>query len=83
MKYALNLDEGGRVLSATFKGFATQEMPTVDTLPDGDVSDYVFVDGRFILDPLPKPEPETELPDQKYVTWDGLTKFLKEAGIWK
>lgn len=83
MKYALNLGEGGRVLSATFQGFAVQEMPVADTLPDGDISDYIFADGGFVYDPLPKPESETEPPESQYVTWEGLSKFLKEAGIWK
>lgn len=30
----------------------------VDSFPDGDVSEYRYVDGEFIHDPLPKPEPQ-------------------------
>lgn len=27
--------------------------------------------------------PQAETPESQYVTWAGLEKFLKEAGIWK
>ena len=64
MNYALNLAENGRILSAcvvmphgNYNG-----MPIVDILPDGDVSDYLYVDGQYVYDPLPKPEqPEAEV----------------------
>ena len=59
--YALNLAEDGRVLSVTFDKYAPAEHPRVETLPDGDVTDYLFVDGEFVHDPLPEPEvPEAE-----------------------
>ena len=57
MKYALNLSDDGRVLSVTYELFAKEGMPLVDALPDGDVTDYRYVDGEFIYDPLPDPEP--------------------------
>lgn len=56
-KYALNLDEDGRILSATYESYAVPGMPIVDTLPDGDVSDYKYIDGSYVYDPLPQPEP--------------------------
>lgn len=56
-KYALNLAEDGRILSATYEQFAFEGMPIVETLPDGDISEYLYVNGEFIYDPLPKPEP--------------------------
>lgn len=64
MKYALNQGENGRILSVTFEKYATESMTLVDTLPDGKISDYLYVDGEFIYDPLPvtnyiRPEKKT------------------------
>ena len=56
MKYALNLGEDGRILSATFEKYAAENMPLVDALPDGDVSDYIYQNGEYIYNPLPEPE---------------------------
>ena len=57
--YALNVNEDGRILSACialpngdYKG-----MEIVNTLPDGDITDYLYVDGAYVYDPLPEPEP--------------------------
>ena len=61
MRYALNLDEDGRILSVTFEKYAPDDAVLVDELPEGDVSNYRYVDGEFVYDPLPEPEyPETE-----------------------
>lgn len=61
MKYALNLADDGRILSVTFEEFATDGMPVVDEIPEGDVADYRYVDGEFVHDPLPEPEvPEVQ-----------------------
>ena len=45
MKYALNLAEDGRILSATFEKFAVKGSVIVDALPVGDISAYRFVNG--------------------------------------
>lgn len=56
--YALNLDsESGRVLSATFPQYAPENAPQVETLPDGDLSNYLFVEGEFVYSP-----PRAEYP---------------------
>ena len=60
--YALNLSEDNRILFATFEEYATDDMPKVETLPDGDISDYKYVDGVYVYDPLPEPEPITTEP---------------------
>ena len=60
--YALNLDTDNRILSATFEEYATDDMPKVETLPEGDITDYLYVDGKYIYDPLPEPEPKPEEP---------------------
>ena len=56
MMYALNLDNN-RILSACVVLPTTPDtMPRVDTLPDGDVTDYLYIDGEYVYDPLPVPD---------------------------
>ena len=55
--YALNLDTDNRILSVTFDEYAPEEQPRVEELPEGDVSDYKYIDGEYVYDPLLKPEP--------------------------
>lgn len=62
MKYALNLSEDGRILSATYEQYASENMPLVDALPEGDIYEYLYQNGEYIHDPLPKPE-EVEEPN--------------------
>lgn len=57
--YALNLDNDNRILSATFPQYAPADAVLVDALPEGDISDYRYVDGELYYDPLPAPEPDT------------------------
>ncbi len=57
MKYTLNCDADGRILSATFEKYATEGQTVVDSLPDGNISDYRYIDGQFVHEPLPKSEP--------------------------
>lgn len=55
--YALNLDkETSRILSAcvVLPNGHYETMVIVDTLPDGDVYDYRYVDGDYVYDPLPE-----------------------------
>ena len=56
--YSLNLDADNRILSACvcLKGFEYKNV--VDTLPDGNVSDYRYVDGEYVYDPQPESQPE-------------------------
>lgn len=61
MRYALNLSEEGRILSATFEKYAFANNVIVDYLPEGDISDYCYINGEYIYDPIPKPaQPEPE-----------------------
>lgn len=61
-KYALNLDADARILSATYEAYAVAGMPIVDILPDNDITDYKYIDGSYVYDPLPRPEPQPEEP---------------------
>lgn len=50
MAYALNIDEEtNAVLSATYEQFAWEGCVIVDHLPDGDITDYDFIDGEYVL----------------------------------
>lgn len=77
--FALNLDESdGRVLSATEDQYGAEGQPRVATLPSGetaeenDISNYRYVDGECIYDPLPQPEP----PEPVETTDDVLNALL-------
>lgn len=63
MKYALNLAEDGRILSATYEKFAPADAPLVDELPEGNIADYRYVDGAYVHDPIPV-EPVVVEPTQ-------------------
>ena len=56
--YSLNFDKDGRILSACvcLEGFEYENV--VDTLPDGSISDYTYIGGEYVYDPLPEPQPE-------------------------
>lgn len=57
--YALNLAKDGRILSAIYEKYAPDGAVLVDALPEGDISDYRYIDGEFIHEPLPKVEENT------------------------
>ena len=61
--YALNLDpETNRVLSITEDEFGAEGQPRVESFPDDDVSNYLYINNEFVYDPLPV---EPELPDSE------------------
>lgn len=70
MRYALNLADDGRILSVTYEQYAAPGQPIVDTLPEGNVNDYLYVNGEFVYDPLPVPDTaltaETNILKGKY-----------------
>lgn len=56
--FVLNLDaETGRILSATFPAYAPDGAVLAEALPEGNISDYLYRDGAFLYEPLPRPEP--------------------------
>lgn len=70
--YALNLNEENRVLSVTLDKYAPEDQPRVEELPEGNIADYLYVDGEFVHDPLPEPE----LPEAEPTTEDILNVLL-------
>ena len=63
MKYALNISNDCRILSVTKEKYAPIGSVIVDTFPDGDVYDYLYVNGEFIYDPII--EEVIEIPTQQ------------------
>ena len=60
--YSLNLNTDNRILSACVCLDGFEYTNIVDTLPDGDISDYKYIDGEYVYDPLPEPEPVSVEP---------------------
>lgn len=59
MTYALKLDDDGRILSSTYGKYAIGPGYTlVEKLPEGDITDYCFVEREFVHDPKPKEKVE-------------------------
>jgi hypothetical protein len=55
--YALSLDDNNRILSVCVALPTTPEdMPRVEALPESDVTDYLYINGEYIHDPLPAPD---------------------------
>ena len=76
--YALNLSDDGRILSATFEPFAWPGQPLVESLPEGDIADYRYQDGKYVLDPLPVEEQaeKPKISDQIAELWEALDMLL-------
>jgi hypothetical protein len=52
--YGIYLDEYNRVLLAVPANVAIpEEAIFVDSIPDGDITDYLYVEGEFVYDPIP------------------------------
>ena len=64
MMYALSLSGDNRILSAcvVLPYGVYDGMPIVSVLPDGKLNDHLYVNGEYVYDPLPEPEPEEPIP---------------------
>ena len=62
MKYGLNLNEEGRVLSVCRAAFASADSVLVEEIPENDILDYIYVDGELKYYPEIKTQVE-EVPD--------------------
>lgn len=61
-RYGLVLDDESRIISAVQQRYAPNNAIIVDNMPDGNYSDYLYVDEEFIYDPLPEPEQPEQTP---------------------
>ena len=81
--YALNLDaETHRILSVTYDQFAPKTQPRVESFPENPY-DYLYVDGKFVYDPIPVDEtpvdPEDAIPlEQKVADLEAAVFELAE-----
>lgn len=60
VRHGLILDENNRILSAVAQRYASEDAIIVDKLPDREYTDYLYIDGEYIYDPLPihdEPDP--------------------------
>lgn len=81
MSYAIQIDSTGRIEHSTFSKHVTHANADryilVDTIPKGNLPDYLYVDGKYVYDPLPRPEP-VEPPAEESV-WDQLDAAYQEG----
>lgn len=76
--FALNISEDNRILSAckVLPNGNYDGMPIVDTLPEGNLPDYLYVNGEYVYDPLPKPSDIPVAPrnitEGEYITIGGV-----------
>ena len=79
MKYVLNLSETGRILSAgiVLPDGDYNNMPIVDALPEGDITDYLYINNQYVYDPLPRPEPVEPTPE--LTVWEELDAAYQEG----
>lgn len=74
--FRLKINDDGRILYACkeLPGNDYSHLTAVDTLPEGDVTDWLCIDGQYIYDPLP----EQEQAEPARTTEERLTE-LEEA----
>ena len=80
MRYALNLSEENRILSACMvlpRG-DYEGMPIVEELPEGNIYEYLYKDGKYIYDPLQEPE-NPEVPASNDVTVADMAIAITEG----
>ena len=63
MKYALNLNEDGRILSVTYARYAPADATLVEEIPEDCIAQYRYVERKYIYDPIVEAEVEDE-PDR-------------------
>lgn len=56
--YGLKLDENGRILHAVTEEFITQAHVSVDTLPDGDITQYCYTEEGYVFQSVEEAAPE-------------------------
>lgn len=61
-RYGLILDEDYRIIDAPAQRYAPISSIIVEKLPEGDFHDYLYIDGKYVYDPLPKPEQPEPAP---------------------
>lgn len=76
-RYGLVLDEDNRIIEAPVQRYAPEGAIIVEELPDGYFRDYLYIDGEYVYDPLPRPEPVDPEPERS--VWDELDAAYQEG----
>lgn len=76
-RYGLVLDDNNRIIDAPVQRHAPVGAIIVDKLPEGNLFDYLYIDGEYVYDPLPRPEPVDPEPDRS--VWDELDAAYQEG----
>lgn len=63
--YALNLSEDFRILSVAFLEYASENSVIVESLPEGNIADYLYINGEFVHDPILVDEKPSEYISQE------------------
>lgn len=76
---ALNINTDNRILSAcvVLPNGNYDGMPIVEKLPEGNLPDYLYINGEYVYDPLPRPEPVE--PETELSVWDELDAAYQEG----
>lgn len=76
--FALNIDKNNRILSACMMlpDCEYSDMPQVETLPVGNIHEYLYVDGEYIHEPLPAPEPAPPVKTETERRLDRIEAFM-------
>lgn len=69
-RYGLALNAENRIINVYVKRDAPANVIIVGALPGGNITDYRYIDGEYIYDPLPNPEPAE--PSAEGPVWDEL-----------
>lgn len=78
MIYALKIHKDNRIGYAcvVLQNGNYDGMPIVEELPEGDIADYLYIDGEYVYDPLPAHDPVTVAPrnimEGEYITIEGV-----------
>lgn len=73
--FALNLGTDNRVLSATEPEYAPKGAVFAESLPNGDIADYLCAAGGYVYSPLPKPSP-APTPEERIAELEALLEAL-------
>lgn len=79
MTYAIQTDSTNRINRWEFTKYVPSEQLDqyilVDTIPEGNLPDYLYINGEYVYDPLPRPEPVE--PERS--VWDELDEAYQEG----
>ena len=81
--YALNLDpETNRILSITEDEFGIEGQPRVESFPEDDVSNYLYINNEFVYDPLSvEPEEPYIEPEERIAALEQQNEMLLECNL--